>query len=48
MLTANEMFFLAFGYEPEEIDGKFIDYFMPKHIAQNHDTYISKFAENKK
>ena len=33
VLSANEMFFLAFGYEPEEAAGSFIIRFMPKHIA---------------
>ena len=34
LLSANEMFFLAFGYdEPEEEAGSFITKFMPKHIA---------------
>jgi PAS domain-containing protein len=33
VLSANEMFFLAFGYEAEEIAGKFIAEFMPKHVA---------------
>jgi hypothetical protein len=32
-LSANEMFFLAFGYEVEEAAGKIIEAFMPKHIA---------------
>ena len=41
------MFFLAFGFEPEGIEGKSINFFMPKQIAQNHNSYISKFADDK-
>ncbi len=34
VLSANEMFFLAFGWDdPEEAAGSFITRFMPKHIA---------------
>ena len=33
VLSANEMFFLAFGYEAEEIAAMFITECMPKHVA---------------
>ncbi len=33
VLSANEMFFLAFGYEADEIGAMFIGEFMPKHVA---------------
>ena len=33
ILSANEMFFKAFGYTKEEIQGKDIEFCMPKHIA---------------
>lgn len=47
LLSANEMFFLAFGWTKEETAGKDVEQFMPKHIAYGHKRYISKFAENK-
>ena len=46
-LSANEMFFLALGFEEEEAIGKSVELFMPKHVAKNHNEYITKFADDK-
>ena len=46
-ITANKMFYAALGYTPEGMEGKKINHCMPKFIEKDHDSYLTKFTNNK-